>query len=420
MKKRIAVIQPSLPVPYIYESALRNNVEFVVIMPPGEELVRHYDCFLAYEVLPLFDEPDRSLDLLEQLHARWKFDGIMCNKEQFVVWTALAAKRLGLKGIEPEAARSARDKATMRRLFRSRGLLTPKFIELSGMAEIERCREMKFPFVVKPTSGVNSDGVQLVANWTELCDAIKHVEHLNADVYRRVSFHGGENFSRVLVEEYLPGHEYCVELFSLDGDVRALSCGYKGHPTGPHFEETVYLAPPPLPKEKIAEIQATAVEGMLALGLVNGPGHCELRLNEDGKPVILEIGARIGGSGCAHFNVQGSTGIDFANLQFSYLVGEAPEKFWPPRAVQTSRAASMWIVPMGGHGTLKGIDGLEEVKQHPDCERILMFAKFGKVYRPYPKFDGFLAMVFAEHESTQAGEAFFEFCEKTIKVNWEN
>ena len=87
MKKRIAVIQPSLPVPYIYESALRNNVEFVVIMPPGEELVRHYDCFLAYEVLPLFDEPDRALDLLEQLHARWKFDGIMCNKEQFVVWT---------------------------------------------------------------------------------------------------------------------------------------------------------------------------------------------------------------------------------------------------------------------------------------------------------------------------------------------
>ena len=32
----------------------------------------------------------------------------------------------------------------------------------------------------------------------------------------------------------------------------------------------------------------------------------------------------------------------------------------------------------------------------------------------------FLAMVFAEHESTKAGEAFFEFCEKTIKVNWQN
>ena len=41
-----------------------------------------------------------------------------------------------------------------------------------------------------------------------------------------------------------------------------------------------------------------------ALGLRNGPGHCELRLDRHGRPVILEIGARIGGSGCAHFNGQ--------------------------------------------------------------------------------------------------------------------
>src|SRR5207253_7905918 len=118
----------------------------------------------------------------------------------------------------------------------------------------------------------------------------------------------------VLVEEFIEGAEYCVELFALNGDVRALNCGYKGNPAGPYFEESVYLSPPPLPKEKIAEIQAAAIQGMLALGLVNGPGHCELRLNKKGEPVILEIGARIGGSGCAHFNVEGSTDIDFANL----------------------------------------------------------------------------------------------------------
>jgi biotin carboxylase len=307
----------------------------------------------------------------------------------------------------------------MRKLFRARGLVTPKFIELTGMDQIERCRDMKFPFIVKPTSGFNSDGVQLVANWEELSDAIKHIEHLNAEIYRQVSVYEGQCFARVLVEEYLPGPEYCVELFGLDGDVRALNCGHKGHPTGPCFEETVYLSPPPLPEKTVEEIQATAIQGMLALGLVNGPGHCELRLNENGQPVILEIGARIGGSGCAHFNVEGSTGVDFANLHFSYLAGTEPEKFWPPRGTDTSKAASMWIVPLAGHGVLKGIEGLEGVKKHPDCERILMFAEFGKLYRPYPKFDGFLAMVFAQHESTQAGEAFFDFCEKTIHVNWE-
>ena len=51
-------------------------------------------------------------------------------------------------------------------------------------------------------------------------------------------------------------------------------------------------------------IQTTAIRGMKALGLVNGPGHCELPLSADGTPYILEIAARIGGSGCAHFNVE--------------------------------------------------------------------------------------------------------------------
>ena len=48
-----------------------------------------------------------------------------------------------------------------------------------------------------------------------------------------------------------------------------------------------------------------------------------------------------------------------------------------------------------GFGVLTEIEGLEQVRSHPDCERVLMFAKLGKRYRPYPDFDGFLAIVFA-------------------------
>ncbi len=423
MSKRIALIYPSFPVPYLYESALRNGVEFVAITAPGQEITQRYECIVGYETLPLFDDPEGSLNQLEALHARWKFDGIISVREHFVAWVARAARQLGLVGLAPEMGRTVRDKATMRKLFRARGLVTPKFLELDGLAQIDRCREMTFPFVVKPSSGFASDGVQLVADWAELRSAITQIEQLNAEIFRTLSTHEGESFCRVLVEEYIPGREYCVELFGLDGDVRALNCGFKGHPTGPGFEETVYLSPPPLPAEKIAELQATAIEGMVALGLTDGPGHCEMRLNAKDEPVILEIGARIGGSGCAHFNVEGSTGIDFANLWFSYLIGRPHAEYWPPRVTQPSRsgrAASMWIVPLGGHGVLTGIDGLEAVQQHPDCERILMFAELGRRYRPFPKFDGFLAMVFAEHESTPAGEAFFEFCEKTIRVNWQS
>jgi biotin carboxylase len=392
----------------------------LAINPPREEIKQRYECITDYVTLPIYDDPESALDLLADLHARWRFDGIMAIKDRCVIWTAKAAKKLGLKGIEPEAAKSARDKGAMRKLFSEHGLITPKFVDIAGMAEIGLCREMAFPCIVKPSSGYNSDGVQLVADWEELCTAVRHVERLNDEIYRKVSWYDAENFSSVLVEEFIEGAEYVVELFALNGDVRALNCGYKGNPTGPYFEETVYLSPPPLPDEKIALIQATAIRGMRALGLTDGPGHCELRLNKSGQPVILEIGARIGGSGCAHFNVEGSTDIDFANLCFSYLVGEAPEKFWPPQGSQSGKAASSWILPLGGSGVLTAIDGLAEVRKHPDCERVLMFAKFGKRYRPYPDFDGFLAIVFGRHEGTQSGQAFFKFLERTLKVSWRN
>ncbi|MDN3576665.1 ATP-grasp domain-containing protein [Chitinimonas viridis] len=419
MAKRIAYIHPSFYVPYIFESAERNDVEFVVILPPGEVVQNEYPCVTAYETLPLYTDPEAAHHGIAELHARWQFDGIMTIKESCMVWTAEAAGRLGLPGIDPEAAKAARDKGTMRQRFKQAGLVTPKFAVISGMAEIELCREMAFPFIVKPASGYNSDGVQLVANQDELEKAIQVVERLNADIYHKVSWHDGQNFSNVVVEEFIEGGEYVVELFALDGNVVALNCGYKGHPAGPYFEETVYLSPPALPQEKIREIQSAAIGGMRALGLQNGPGHCELRLNHLGQPVILEIGARIGGSGCAHFNVEGSTDIDFSNLWFSYLTGAPKSSYWPPIASNTGKAASSWILPLGGNGLLHSIDGLDQVRQHPDCERVLMFAQIGKHYRPYPNFDGFLAIVFGQHASTQAGEEFFDFLERTLKVNWD-
>jgi len=419
MTKRIAFIHPSFYIPYIYESATRNEIEFVVVLPPGEEVLHEYPSVIAYERLPLYTDHDAAYRGIAELHAKWGFDGIMTIKESCMVWTADAAKKLGLNGIEPAAAKAARDKGTMRRLFKGNGLVTPDFVVLSGLADLERCRAMAFPYIVKPSSGYNSDGVQLVSNWDELITAVKVVEELNAAIYRNVSWHAGENFCNVVVEEFIEGPEYVVELFALDGDVRALNCGYKGHPAGPYFEETVYLSPPPLPQDKIRDIQAVAITGMRALGLTNGPGHCELRLDRQGRPVILEIGARIGGSGCAHFNVEGSTDIDFSNLWFSYLTGAPQAGYWPPQPSGQGKAASSWILPLGGHGLLRAIDGLDAVRSHPDCERVLMFAQFGKNYRPYPHFDGFLAIVFGQHRDTQAGQAFFAFLESTLKVHWD-
>ncbi|CNK77700.1 ATP-grasp domain-containing protein [Yersinia alsatica] len=418
MPLRIALIHPTLGVPFIFDIASRNGIELIVISPDDTAEAEAFPAVIGCEFLPIYDAPEQALTSLEALHKKWNFDGIMSVKEPSVVWTAAAANRLGLPGISPDAAMAARDKSMMRRLFEEAGLTVPRNITLEHSNELEHCRSLTFPCIVKPSSGLNSAGVQLVQDFAQLCKAFTYVEQLNQDVYRHLSWHQSGNFAKVLIEEFINGPEFVVELFAVDGEVHALNCGYKGIPQGPYFEESVYLCPPDVEPTLITNIQHTAIAGMKALGLTNGPGHCELRLNHEGTPIILEIGARLGGAGCAHFNVEASNRIDFIGLYFHWLTNTLTPENWPPDTTGLSKAASSWIMPLGGSGVLLSIKGLDAVNKHPDTRYILDFSHPGKHYRPYPDFDGFLIIVFGQHNSPQMGEEYFKFLESTLKTHW--
>lgn len=420
MKKRIALVHPTINIPFIFESAAKNNIELVLILPHNEELTIQYSAVKDFANLPIYEDPETALDMLPKLYEKWGFDGIMAVKEPSVVWTAAASAKLGLKGISIDSAIAARDKSIMRKLFKDNGLRVPENITVSGYEDLNiEDFHLNFPCIVKPSSGYNSAGVQLVYDFAQLEQAINHIKILNKETYEKHSWSYLGNFSKILIEEFISGPEYVVELFGVNGNIQALNCGFKDCLSGPYFEETFYISPPPISLELLNKIKQTAIQGMKALNLTDGPGHCELRLNQHEEPIILEIGARIGGAGCAHFNVESSIGIDFAKLQFDWVLNNIDEDNLLPQ-VTSSQASSSWILPLNGSGHLVKIDGLDEVTRHPDFCRIINFAKLGKYYRPYPAFDGFLAIIFAKHKSTQGGLEFFEFLKNTIKVIWKN
>jgi biotin carboxylase len=418
MPTRIALIHPSFDVPFIFEAAKRNNVELVIIQPQAEKIPADLPAIIGSEVLPVYQQPQKALDILLRIQDKWQLDGLMAVKEQAVVWTAEAAHQLGLRGISPDAAIAARDKSLMRKYFQNADLPVPTHMSIKSEDELDKCHSLTYPCIVKPSSGYNSSGVQLVKNAQQLHAAVKHVRQLNQQTYQHHSWHHNGYFDGVLIEEFIDGPEFVVEMFAFNGEVIALNCGYKGKLQGPYFEESIYLCPPLTDGYNIATIQQTAIAGMKALGLTNGPGHCELRLNTQGVPYILEIGARIGGSGCAHFNVEASSGIDFAGLCFKWLSGTLSNTQWPPSTNTQQGAATSWIMPLGGHGKLLALQGIEKAQEHPDCRHILLFGQIGKYYRPYPDFDGFLAIVFGQHINSQHGQAFIDYLDNHVWAKW--
>ncbi|WP_305840204.1 ATP-grasp domain-containing protein [Photobacterium leiognathi] len=418
MSSRIALVHPSFDVPFLFLAAEKNDVELVLILPQDQVVPAGLPAIVGKEILPIYADPDDSLDKIVDLTERWGLDGIMAVKEQAVVWTANACIRTGLRGISPQSAIAARDKYQMRKLFCQAGLPVPYYHVVHELGDVDILPDLKYPCVVKPVSGYNSEGVQLASNEEQLLSSVRKVLELNDNIYKAQSWHPEGHFHGVIIEEFIEGPEYVVEMFAWEGEVVALNCGYKGQPRGPYFEESVYLCPADTGVALTDAIQKTAIRGMQALGLNNGPGHCELRLSPDGTPYILEIAARIGGSGCAHFNVEASSGIDFAGLWFKWLNGSLNRNLWPPKSLSSTEAASSWIMPLGGEGELIALEGIEQASEHPDCKHILIFAEPGKVYRPYPHFDGFLAIIFGKHENHQSGKAFLNFLDNTISAVW--
>jgi hypothetical protein len=73
---------------------------------------------------------------------------------------------------------------------------------------------------------------------------------------------------------------------------------------------------------------------------------------------------------------------------------------------------------LGGHGSFQGLEGLDVVKQHPDFRRVLLFAKPGMVFRPYPHFDGFIGFILGQHRDAHGGQAFINMLNTTIRTIW--
>lgn len=417
MRPRVGLVcQRANRVPFVFEAAVRRGLDLVLIHPPDEAPPLHMPGVVDALCLPVFDEPQAAIDGLKRWRRSHRLDGLVSQREEAIVWTALAAQALGLPGISPEVAYGARDKARMRELLRAGGCHVPRFQRLDSPDRLEDAAHLRFPLVVKPTSGLGSAGVTLAPGPQALRRACAEVAAINEETLARYSRWAGGHFAAVVVEEFIDGPEYVAECFCRDGQPHVLAVGYKGNPRGPHFEETVYLSPPPLPATVLAAIVEQARCAMRALGITDGPGHCEMRLDPEGKPFILEIGARIGGSGISHFIVESSTGIDFAGLQYDFILGHPSTPL--PSSPCPLRAASNWIIPLGGSGTLVDIEGLDEVARHPDFRRLLRFAAPGARMRPYPHFDGFLGFIMGTHRDAAAGQAFFDFLQRTVRVAW--
>ncbi|MFF7364675.1 ATP-grasp domain-containing protein [Streptomyces sp. NPDC008125] len=419
----LVLVYQRTSLPWVFESAERAGIGLVLVPRPDEAVSEERLPPAVVDVLRLDFEADRAgaLEALRRRYEESPFQGVVTLYDPAVPFVAEVTELLGLPGIGRDVALGAQDKRVMRERLAAAGLNVPGFVRLDEPADWEKAAALTFPVVVKPAHGFSSLGVTKAESARSLKSVVDEVWRTSESKLGRVD--------GLVAEEYVDGPEFAVESLAYRGDVRVLSIGYKGDPQGPHFEEGVYRAPATLPDEVQDDIRREVTAAHEALGITDGPTHTELRLRGGVTPYLLEMGARIGGSGVSHYIASGVTGIDFAAQALRIAAGIAPGPLGsePPgpatlsgseRPSEPVGAAANYIVPCGGYGRITAISGLDELRDDPRVDHVVQMLFPGDVVKPYPDFTGYPAFVLSRHANTAETEEFHRYLESAVRIDY--
>ncbi len=200
----------------------------------------------------------------------------------------------------------ATSKVTQRQIWEANNLAQPRF-EVFSRADQAFAFGLtaKMPFVVKPSDSSGSRGVSIVNDSLELEAAIEA-----ALQYSRT----GE----IIVEDFMVGTEYTIEVIADDGAVHVLLITRKVKISENTRTVSRELRSVSLHNPLYAKISKLAISAFEALGIKNGPGHMEMIVDDVSGPVgLVEAAFRGGGFNLADKLVEITTGF---NLTKSCLV----------------------------------------------------------------------------------------------------
>lgn len=222
---------------------------------------------------------------------------------------------LHLSGISKEIAIRATNKHLMREAFETYGAPSPKSILTKDEEDAWNtfCNEFDTNAILKPSRNSGSRGVAKVEKGIS--------KDTFVDLYRRALEESRDH--QVLIEQFIEGPEFSVEVIVWNGEPHVLAVTDKKTTEAPYFVELGHNQPSVFPEDIQQKLKDGAIAGIKALGLSNCAAHCELKV-QNGEAYLMEIGARMGGDFISTELTPLSTGIDMVAATISVVLGMAP------------------------------------------------------------------------------------------------
>jgi biotin carboxylase len=388
------------------EAARRLQVDLTV----ASEQSSSFEAALPGSLLTLdFAHPDRAAERVRAFARRHPIDAVQGVDDDTALLASVLAVALGLPANPVLALEAARDKYRQREILARYGVPVPRFSLYHLEDDLEAIAgAAPFPCVVKPLRLSASRGVIRANTPGEFVAAVRRLITILAQP--DVAAACGETARGFLVEEYVPGAEVALEALLVAGRLRPLALFDKPDPLeGPFFEETVYVVPSSLPRNAQQAVMETAERAAHALGLTRGPIHAELRWNERGA-WLIELAARPIGGRCSAV-LRFSDGATLEELVIREALG------LPLGALtREAQAASVMMIPVPGPGVLRDVQGVEEARNVPGIDDVVITAHRGQELVPWPEGNRYPGFIFARGASPEVAVAAVREAHRRIRL----
>lgn len=396
-------------IPLPYKTAKECGLNTVGLGPnpdPGFKYIDHYYQCSAW------DEDEKIFDMVDEITGNHTIDGIMTFDEVNVQITAKIGEKLDLPGNSVRAANNARNKYLMRKAFAQHQVPSPGFKLVRRRSDLEDIG-MDFPLIIKPVAGSGSLGVCRVDNYDELA---AHYDQVREIIGSQATRKGDENETgALLVEEYVDGEEVCMEALTYKGNTEVLVIQDEPYKNGPYFAESAFITPSQFPAAVQEKIVETARKAVKAIGITSGPSHVEMTITKDMEPVVIEVGARVGGYGLFHNAVFYSRGINYIREIYKTRLNIKPNLEGKDNFV----VGNIFLrADVSRPGTITSISGIDEIKKIKEVQFVILVAKPGDPVTPLPhgRAGGACGSVFIKTNTHDENKAIRDQVNRLFKV----
>ena len=272
--------------------------------------------------------------------------------EYAVPFAARLAERYGVPGASYGGASVLRDKHLLRLVSAAAGIRNPRSVPVTGPDEVRDRLAEWGTVVLKPANRqaavgtrVLSDPAGVAAAWADCTDQDEGIYQPDRGIE-----------VRMLVEEYVRGREFSVELMSTGGRRVFGNVTAKELYPGDRPIEIGHTVPADVPAELTERLLAATDRVLASVGFGTGFVHCEWIVDDAGEPCLVECAGRMPGDGIIDL-IEYAWDVKIVEAYLDLMRGRPVEGL----PVSAPRAGAVWFLHPGA-GEVVDVTGVEEAE----------------------------------------------------------